>query len=452
MTLDATVLSATQLVDKERGLISRDIFVNPELYKLEQERVFACAWLFVGLEDQVRKPGDYFVSRMGEESVILSRDRDNTVHVFLNSCRHRGMKVCRYDEGNTPVFTCPYHGWSYAGDGSLVGVPRYKDAYREELDKSQWGLVEVALLANFHGTIWATWDPEAPSFEEYLGDVKPYMDMRFNKPDGSEADLEVIPGVLKWTMPCNWKWGAENFIGDWYHGPSHRSVDLVRISPSGRQGRHTTDYVREQAHPYFLSHHGHGLRATIVQGDYPPYTPAYPNDPVAEEYFRTSYEKRRKLLEERARIRHSNGTIFPNASPGTGNETVAVWHPNGPDSTEVWRFYFMQRDTPQEVKDLQRHYIMRYGGPAGLTEQDDMENWNYAHKASKGVIARRYPYNYLIGHGHEMGTSNHPGVMKDGVITESGVSEQNQRRMYYMWADLMDSEGWDDLREKGLWR
>ena len=97
------------------------------------------------------KPGDYFVSCMGEESVILCRDRASRLHVFLNSCRHRGMKVCRYDEGNTPVFTCPYHGWSYAADGSLVGVPYFKDAYHEQLDKSKWGLVEVAQLENYKG-------------------------------------------------------------------------------------------------------------------------------------------------------------------------------------------------------------------------------------------------------------------------------------------------------------
>ena len=182
MALGLGYESASQLVNMKTGLVGRDIFVDEELYAIEQERVFARCWLFVGFEDQVRKPGDYFVSRMGEESVILSRDRDNTIHVFLNSCRHRGMKVCRYDEGNTPVFTCPYHGWSYAGDGSLVGVPRYKDAYREELDKSQWGLVEVAQLANYRGTIWATWDPKAPNFQEYIGDNKPALDLLPRKP------------------------------------------------------------------------------------------------------------------------------------------------------------------------------------------------------------------------------------------------------------------------------
>jgi len=46
---------------------------------------------------------------MGEESVILTRDRQGKLHVFLNSCRHRGMKLCRFDEGNTRVFSCPVH-------------------------------------------------------------------------------------------------------------------------------------------------------------------------------------------------------------------------------------------------------------------------------------------------------------------------------------------------------
>jgi len=98
------------LVNMAAGQISREIFVNDEIYQQELERLFARVWLFVGHESQIPNPGDYFVSGMGEESVILCRDRAGKVHAFLNSCRHRGMKVCRYDEGNTPVFTCPYHG------------------------------------------------------------------------------------------------------------------------------------------------------------------------------------------------------------------------------------------------------------------------------------------------------------------------------------------------------
>ncbi len=128
------------LVDMAAGRISREIFVNDEIYREELERLFARAWLFVGHESQIPKPGDYFVSGMGEELVILCRDRAGKVHVFLNSCRHRGMKVCRYDEGNTPVFTCPYHGWSYGTDGRLVGVPYFREAYQREARQVAVGL------------------------------------------------------------------------------------------------------------------------------------------------------------------------------------------------------------------------------------------------------------------------------------------------------------------------
>jgi len=158
---DAKSPSLGGLVDIDKGIVSREIFVNDEIYRQELEQVFARAWLFVGHESQIPRAGDYLASSMGEESVILCRDGSGRVHVFLNSCRHRGMKVCRYDEGNTVEFLCPYHGWSYATDGALVGVPFAKDAYGEQLDRSRWPLIEVAQMVNYKGTIWvgtsSTW-------------------------------------------------------------------------------------------------------------------------------------------------------------------------------------------------------------------------------------------------------------------------------------------------------
>jgi phenylpropionate dioxygenase-like ring-hydroxylating dioxygenase large terminal subunit len=225
------------LVDVDRGVISREIFVNEEIYRRELERIFARAWLFVGHESQIPKPGDFLVSSMGEESVILCRDRAGRIHVFLNSCRHRGMRVCRYDEGSTVEFMCPYHGWSYTTDGTLVGVPFLKDAYGPQLDTSQWGLIQVAQMENYKGTIWATWDRSAPSFLDYLGGYRLYLDLLLDAWDGREGGTRVMGGIHKWLIPCNWKFPAENFSGDRYHGVSHRSVDMVGIGPSGRGRR-----------------------------------------------------------------------------------------------------------------------------------------------------------------------------------------------------------------------
>src|SRR5438105_15731919 len=93
----------TGLVDLAKGQISREIFVNDEIYQQELERVFTRTWLFVGHTSQIPNPNDYFVSRMGEESVILTLDRQGEVHVLLNSCTYRGMKVIRCYTANTPV-------------------------------------------------------------------------------------------------------------------------------------------------------------------------------------------------------------------------------------------------------------------------------------------------------------------------------------------------------------
>src|SRR6266545_3203315 len=157
-------------IDTERGTVNRELYVNEDVFQQELEQIFARCWLFLGHESLVPNPGDFMITRMGTEEVLLVRDRkDHQIRAFLNTCRHRGMKVCRYDQGNALVFTCPFHAWTYDTSGKLVGMGHAKEAYGPDFDKSEWPLHEVAQLCNFYGSIWATWDKNAPSFEEYLG-------------------------------------------------------------------------------------------------------------------------------------------------------------------------------------------------------------------------------------------------------------------------------------------
>ena len=430
-------------VDQVNGTVSREVYVNEEIYQMEQERIFARAWLFIGHESQIQKPGDYFVSRMGEESIILTRDRQGEIHAFLNSCMHRGMKVCRYDEGNTPVFTCPYHGWSYSLNGDLVGVPYFKQAYHSELKKEEWGLVEVAQLANYKGTIWATWDPKAPSFETYLGDLKLYYDILVDGRDGTPGGSEAIGGVQKWKTPANWKSAAENACGDGYHNISHRSVDLVGIGPSPGKGRRDDETGGTRRLAISVPEFGHGALTGEQLDDYP-WTVAYQNDPEVAEYFEHVYYERQKNLGKLARVVGGVGNVFPNMSFWSRQpRRMVVWHPGGSSQeAEYWSWFLVDKNMPDKVKEMLRHYGLRYSGPAGLTEEDDMENWNYASKASKGTVARRNPYNYQIGLGHFNQNDHLPGHIVEGM------SEQNQFGMYSFWAELMDAESWDDLFER----
>lgn len=77
-------------------------------------------------ESQVANPGDYVINYIGEDQVIVVRNGEGEVNVLLNTCRHRGNALCRAEQGNAKSFVCSYHGWNYALNGDLIGVPGRK--------------------------------------------------------------------------------------------------------------------------------------------------------------------------------------------------------------------------------------------------------------------------------------------------------------------------------------
>jgi 3-phenylpropionate/trans-cinnamate dioxygenase alpha subunit len=89
------------LVDDEGGLLDRAVFTDEQLYRQELRRVFAPSWLFLAHTDQFHKPGDFFTTYMGEDPVIVTMTKDREIKAYLNSCRHRGARVCRADFGQT---------------------------------------------------------------------------------------------------------------------------------------------------------------------------------------------------------------------------------------------------------------------------------------------------------------------------------------------------------------
>jgi len=131
------------LVDTRAGLISRRIFIEPEIYERELERIFARCWLFLCHERQIPRPGDFLTTSMGEDPVLVMRESEGRVRACLNVCGHRGNRLCGADDGNAATFTCAYHGWTYRNDGRLVGVPYLKEADHGELRRPRWGLTPV---------------------------------------------------------------------------------------------------------------------------------------------------------------------------------------------------------------------------------------------------------------------------------------------------------------------
>jgi len=185
------------------------LYHDPEFFAAERRAFLRAAPQVVCHESEVAAPGEWRSLDYLGESIIVIRGDDGEVRAFTNVCRHRGSRLVDGDGGCAKVLTCPYHGWSYARDGKLVGVP-----YRREypgLETERLGLVPVA-LERWHGFLFVTLEPGAPSVATMMapfeGEVAPY---RFE-------ELRAIGRVTLRPRTLNWKTIADNY-SDGLHIP-----------------------------------------------------------------------------------------------------------------------------------------------------------------------------------------------------------------------------------------
>lgn len=402
-----TVSQMKGMVDTTRGLLDRQIFSSEEIYQQELEQIFARCWLYLGHESQIPQPNDFLSTYMGEDPILLCRGSDGKIRAFLNMCRHRGNRVCRADQGNAKDFMCSYHGWTFNTEGRLIGVPGMKEIYSGELDMNQWGLVPVAQLDIFKGLIFATFDPQAPPLLEYLNGQERELGFMFDRRAGG---TEIIGGAHKWVMNANWKYAADNFFGDdGHHTITHMSVRRVPIDKR-YYARTNDDALEDKNRRLALVPEG-------VMRDY------------HSKHFNELVERIGPELAERPGL---VTTVFPNVSPNFTRHMIRVWHPRGPDKTEIWSYCVVDKDAPAEVKDAMRLHLTQTFGPAGNLEQDDMNNWVQCTSTARGLIARRYPQNIQAHLGHE-----------DKAVPIGGG--RRLRAFYARWEMMMKAENWSQV-------
>lgn len=164
-----------------------------------------------------------------------------------------------------------------------------------------------------------------------------------------------------------------------------------------------------------------------------------------------AYEKEiipemQKRLGQRAYIvKPIAGTLFPNMSMlRGGSRFIRVFHPRGPDKTEVWSWNYTDKAAPQNIKDAFRLAGIQVFGPSGVFEQDDMDNWQECTRSCRGAVARRHQLNTKMGLGHDRYVKELGGWASDWRC-----SENNHRHFYKRWLQLMKAESWSEVAAMG---
>jgi phenylpropionate dioxygenase-like ring-hydroxylating dioxygenase large terminal subunit len=395
------------LVDSADRTVSVRAFNEPAVFALEQQTVFTQSWLCLGHTSQFKAAGDFIQTWAGTKPLLLCLSDDGQYHAFANVCSHRGGRICQLESGHAQRFVCPYHSWAYNNRGELTSVPRQSSV---PFDMSRWGLQKAARVQTYGDLIFATFSESAPTLEDFLGEIRWYLDLLVKS---SAAGTAVSEGSHRSRLHCNWKIPAEQFGSDnWHFQAVHGSI--------AKMGRRNEDPKGADSFHAWTAN-GHMLISVAPRTEIPSAYGFYLDGLLASGQITAS---QRRLL--RCTIVM---TIFPNLSfvyfPGMCS--IRLWHPRAPGETELWSWALYNKDAPEAIKEASRKQVTRLFSPTGMLEQDDLEVW-----ARLGANHACMPSSFRLCYafdGEDTGSSKpYPGT------TTSLQSDRPAFAFYQCWA------------------
>ena len=182
-------------------------FTCPRLLADEQRVFFRETPLMMGLSSDLPGASTYWADSQNGLPILLTRDADGVFHAFANTCRHRGAQVVADGRGAGDRFSCPFHAWTYNGQGQLIAV--YRESRFGAVAKDDFGLIELP-AAEKYGMLWVKPTPGGTvDVDAALGGLAD--DMRhWRLPEHSYAASQVLRAEV------NWKLAIDTF-GENYH-------------------------------------------------------------------------------------------------------------------------------------------------------------------------------------------------------------------------------------------
>ena len=189
------------IINKQKTNFPLDqvFFKDQKIFDLDLKTFFFNQWIILGHESRIKKRGEYFLSNVGDESIIVVRGDDNKINCFYNVCRHRGSRICLENEGKKRLFVCPYHAWGYSLDGKLKNASMMD----ENFDPKNWSL-HTCNSKVYEGLIFINFSDKPDSFKNFITPLKPFIEMH---------GLSNSKIAFRKTYPTsgNWKLALDNF-------------------------------------------------------------------------------------------------------------------------------------------------------------------------------------------------------------------------------------------------
>ncbi len=179
--------------------LRREFYQSELIYRADLDRIWRRGWLFAGHTCQIPQPGNYFTVRLENDSLIIVRDDDGSLHALYNVCRHRGTEICDSQCGHVGRFVCPYHQWTYARDGALISC---RGMHEENLKRSELSLFR-AHLRQLEGLIFVSLADTPPDFG-----VAQMSMATLVRPQG--FDRAKVAKIVDYEVAGNWKLIWEN--------------------------------------------------------------------------------------------------------------------------------------------------------------------------------------------------------------------------------------------------
>lgn len=210
-----------------RRTLAGSYYRDPEVFRLECERVFAGGWFFVGRSEAVDGPRGYLATEVVDQPIVVLRDREGQLRAFHNVCRHRGSLLIDPGRGRLRgAIKCPYHAWTYGLDGALLATPNVGPG---EIERAEFGLAPVR-VESWQGCLFVNLSGEAPPLAEWLEDQE-------DEPRSFERwDLGAlrVAHTTVHEVRANWKILVENYQ-ECLHCPGVHP-ELVALIPAYRTG------------------------------------------------------------------------------------------------------------------------------------------------------------------------------------------------------------------------